>query len=144
MQTILPRQIDETRPVFSDDQVHVTQIARYVKDRQNQDGGYTFAQWTESSAQDTYFALHILQMLGTMPEHCKETIQFLQGLQNADGSYDSINVAYCCVSVRLEYRRGLLAPGVGFDGPMRYEPTKFVEERLNYDLIGMLKQIGVM
>jgi hypothetical protein len=84
--------------VFRDDQFQLKQISRYVMDRQNQDGGYTFAQWTESSAQDTYFALHILQMLGTTPEHREDTIQFLQDLQNADGSYDSINVAYYCIS----------------------------------------------
>jgi hypothetical protein len=81
-----------------DDELQVINISRYVRDRQNQDGGYTFAQWTESSAQDTYFALHILQMLGAIPEHRRDTIQFLQRLQNADGSYDSIKVAYYCVS----------------------------------------------
>lgn len=73
-------------------------ICRYVKDRQNQDGGYTFAQWTGSSAQDTYFALEILQMLGTAPDHREETTQFLEGLQNSDGSYESIKVAYYCTS----------------------------------------------
>ena len=98
MKTISLEQIGEARPVFRDDQVRAKQITRYVKDRQNKDGGYTFAQWTESSAQDTFFALHILQMLGKMPEHRKDSIQFLQGLQNTDGSYDSINVAYYCVS----------------------------------------------
>ena len=81
-----------------DDELQVIKISRYVRDRQNQDGGYTFAQWTESSAQDTYFALHILQMLGVMPQHCKDTIRFLQGFQKVDGSYDSINVAYYCIS----------------------------------------------
>jgi hypothetical protein len=98
MQTILPKQIGETRSVFRDDQVQVKQISRYVKDRQNQDGGYTFAQWTESSAEDTYFALQILKILGIIPEHREDTIQFLQGLHNADGSYDSIKAAYYCIS----------------------------------------------
>jgi hypothetical protein len=37
-------------------------------------------------------------MLGTTPEHRKDTIQFLQELQNVNGSYDSINVAYYCIS----------------------------------------------
>ena len=73
-------------------------IRRYVMDRQNSDGGYTFAQWTESSAQDTYFALQILQMLGAIPEHHERTTLFLQGLQKTDGTYDSMNVAYYCVS----------------------------------------------
>jgi len=75
----------------------VKQISTYVTNRQNEDGGYTFAQWTESSAQDTYFALQILQMLGVIPEHREETIRFLQGLQKTDGTYDSMNVAYYCV-----------------------------------------------
>jgi hypothetical protein len=33
-----------------------------------------------------------------MPQHCKDTIRFLQGFQKVDGSYDSINVAYYCIS----------------------------------------------
>ena len=96
MKTTLSPQIETPRKRIID--IEVEKIARYVKDRQNQDGGYTFAQWTESSAQDTYFALAILQMLGTIPDHREETIEFLQGLQSPDGSFDSINVAYYCVS----------------------------------------------
>jgi len=96
--TISLEQIGEASPVFRNDQMRAKQIARYVRGRQNKDGGYTFAQWTESSAQDTFFALHILQLLGIEPERRKGTIQFLQERQNADGSYDSINVAYYCVS----------------------------------------------
>jgi hypothetical protein len=95
----VPQQIEGVRNLNSilDDEARL-KIGRYVVDRQNQDGGYTFAQWTESSAQDTYLALQILQMLGVMPECRNDTIQFLQGLQKADGSYDSVKVAYYCVS----------------------------------------------
>ncbi|HUK28546.1 MAG TPA: prenyltransferase/squalene oxidase repeat-containing protein [Candidatus Acidoferrales bacterium] len=96
MQTTLPPQIETPRKGIID--IEVERIARYVKDRQNQDGGYTFAQWTESSAQDTYFALSILEMLNITPDHRDETARFLQGLQSPDGSFDSISVAYYCVS----------------------------------------------
>jgi hypothetical protein len=69
-------------------------IVRYVIQRQNDDGGYTFAQWSESSAQDTYYALEILKMLGVPAPHTKSTINFLRGLQHSDWSFDSIKVAY--------------------------------------------------
>ena len=84
-------------------QMHVTDfdrwirasvIADYVSQRQNADGGYTFAQWSESSAQDTYYAIEILKMLGVQPQRRETTISFLQNLQQADGSFDSIKVAY--------------------------------------------------
>ena len=74
--------------------IRVSSIADYVSQRQNADGGYTFAQWSESSAQDTYYAIEILKMLGIQPHRSQTTINFLQKLQHADGSFDSIKVAY--------------------------------------------------
>jgi len=120
MQTTQPPQIGPVHGASSllDDE-QVSKIKRYIMDRQNQDGGYTFAQWTESSAQDTYFALHILQMLGTTPEHRKDTIQFLQELQNADGSYDSINVAYYCISALSRLGAKPLYPARSFARSLR-------------------------
>ena len=74
--------------------IRASSIADYVSQRQNADGEYTFAQWSESSAQDTYYAIEILKMLGVQPQRRETTISFLQNLQQADGSFDSIKVAY--------------------------------------------------
>jgi hypothetical protein len=74
--------------------IRVKPVVYYIMERQNEDGGYTFAQWSESSAQDTYLALQILKILGTKPLYRERTIQFLKRLQNSDGSFDSIKVAY--------------------------------------------------
>ena len=74
--------------------IRASSIADYVSQRQNADGGYTFAQWSESSAQDTYYAIEILKMLGVQPQRRKTTTNFLKKLQEADGSFDSIKVAY--------------------------------------------------
>jgi len=77
-------------------------IADYVVERQNADGGYTFAQWSESSAQDTYYALQILKMLGVQPAHTDRTIAFLRKLQHPDGGFDSIKVAYYVTTSLIE------------------------------------------
>ena len=74
--------------------IRVKPVIYYIMKRQNQDGGYTFAQLSESSAQDTYLALQILKILGTKPLYKERTIQFLKQLQKPDGSFDSIKVAY--------------------------------------------------
>jgi hypothetical protein len=69
-------------------------IADYVAERQNADGGYTFAQWAESSAQDTYYGIQILRLLGVEPVRPDRTIAFLKKLQHPDGGFDSIKGAY--------------------------------------------------
>lgn len=79
-----------------DGRIKLSSIVTYIQNRQNENGGYTFAQWTESSAEDTYFAIRILEMLKTEPQRKGDTIRFLRGLQHSDGGYDSIKVAYYC------------------------------------------------
>jgi len=85
---------EERRVIDFGKWVRASPIAGYITERQNDDGGYTFAQWSESSAQDTYYALEILKMLGVPPPRSQSTINFLKGLQHADGGFDSIKVAY--------------------------------------------------
>jgi hypothetical protein len=74
--------------------IQTSSVAPYILERQNEDGGYTFARWSESSAQDTYFAIQMLKMLGVHPPRIQSTIKFLRGLQHPDGSFDSTKVAY--------------------------------------------------
>jgi hypothetical protein len=90
----LKEAVQSAGPRGFDRWVQTSSVARYVRARQNQDGGYTFAQWSESSAQDTYFAIQILNMLNVSPARKNQTIDFLRRLQHADGSFDSIAVAY--------------------------------------------------
>jgi len=56
-------------------------ITTYVKNRQNEDGGYTFCQHAESNAQDTYYALEILSMLSASSPNVEETVKWLNELR---------------------------------------------------------------
>jgi hypothetical protein len=53
-------------------------VIDYVMRRQNEDGGYTFCQGTESNAQDTYYGLAILNLLGTPFPNVKKTVEWLR------------------------------------------------------------------
>ena len=86
---------DSVKPIL-DNGIQVSPIISYIRNRQNDDGGYTFTQWTESSAEDSYYAIRILEMLKTQPLRVTDTIRFLRELQYSDGSYDSVKVAYFC------------------------------------------------
>jgi hypothetical protein len=55
----------------------VKRIEDYVVKRQNDDGGYAFAQGLESNAQDTYYGLAILQLLKVLFPGVKKTIKWL-------------------------------------------------------------------
>jgi len=56
----------------------VSRVIDYVVNRQNEDGGYTFCQGTESNAQDTYYGLAILNLLRTPFPNIEKTIEWLQ------------------------------------------------------------------
>jgi len=53
-------------------------IVAYVVNRQNDDGGYAFAQGLDSNAQDTYYGLAVLSILGSPFPHMDRTIEWLQ------------------------------------------------------------------
>jgi len=53
-------------------------VLNYILRRQNEDGGYTFAQGLESNAQDTYYALAILDVLGVRPRRSEQTANWLR------------------------------------------------------------------
>lgn len=53
-------------------------VVEYIIRRQNEDGGYTFCQGTESNAQDTYYGLSILEMLGARLPNVEKTIKWLE------------------------------------------------------------------
>ena len=53
-------------------------IVAYVVNRQNDGGGYAFAQGLDSNAQDTYYGLAVLKALGSPFPHMDRTIEWLQ------------------------------------------------------------------
>ncbi len=56
----------------------VKRVINYVVSRQNEDGGYTFCQGTESNAQDTYYGLAILDLLGVSFPNVEKTVDWLR------------------------------------------------------------------
>jgi hypothetical protein len=77
--------------------IKVAEVVRYVSSRQNDDGGYSFAQGGPSSVEDTYFAIRILRMLSVKPPNEDRTVAFLKRMQQEDGGYCSVKVAYYAV-----------------------------------------------
>ncbi|MEM3506671.1 MAG: prenyltransferase/squalene oxidase repeat-containing protein [Candidatus Bathyarchaeia archaeon] len=82
--------------------IQTENIISYIIERQNNDGGYTFCRYTDSSAEDTYFAIQTLKILGIKPKQKDLTIKFLKSLQHKDGSFDSIKVAYYVIKTLNE------------------------------------------
>jgi hypothetical protein len=53
-------------------------VVDYVVNRQNEDGGYTFCQGTDSNAQDTYYGLSILDLVGAPFPNVEKTVKWLR------------------------------------------------------------------
>ena len=68
-------------------------IHQYIKNCLNSDGGYAFAQGVDSNAQDTYFALAIMNLLSFEPEDKEKTVEWLTAFPRSDirSSYYTIN-----------------------------------------------------
>ena len=56
----------------------VENVINYVLARQNEDGGYAFAQGLVSNLQDTYYGLAILHLLDTPFPNIQKTIAWLR------------------------------------------------------------------
>ncbi|OPZ44064.1 MAG: hypothetical protein BWY93_00803 [Euryarchaeota archaeon ADurb.BinA087] len=67
-------------------------IVQYVQERRCPSGGYCFYRLDEPNASDTFHALQVLYLLGELNRD-DETVAFLQGLQQPDGSYSSFAAA---------------------------------------------------
>jgi hypothetical protein len=77
-----------------------SKIINYVRDRQNEDGGYCFAQGAlESSSQDTYYGLGILSQLDTPFPNPEKTVRFLD-----ENLTDSIYSMYYTAKAQLLLR----------------------------------------
>jgi len=81
--------------------VDLEAATRYVLSKRGSDGGYLsfqFMDMFESSAEDTFYALYALKLLGVEPPRAAETVEFLKRLQKEDGSYSSVEVAFFSIS----------------------------------------------
>jgi hypothetical protein len=74
------------------DSFRIRNIKDYVVKRQNDDGGYAFAQGLDSNAHDTYYGLAILGMLKTPFPKVKNTIKWLHAFV-PDSHYSHYYVA---------------------------------------------------
>lgn len=84
-------------------------VIEYIQQRQNVDCGYTFCQGAESNAQDTYYGIEVLDMLGVSPRNVDRTVKFMQNLQRSDGGF-SVQVAYYVTSVLSRFGAKLKKP----------------------------------
>ncbi|MCL7394419.1 MAG: hypothetical protein LZ169_06340 [Thaumarchaeota archaeon] len=79
--------------------------ASYILSRRGKDGGYLYYQYQgifDSSAEDTYYAVKSLKLLGIEPPKPEETVDFLKSLQREDGSYSSLQTAYFAIKALKE------------------------------------------
>jgi hypothetical protein len=98
------------------------EIVNYVVTRQNEDGGYCFAQGAlESNGQDTYYGLAILKQLSASFPNMDKTIRFLE-----ENRVNSIHSMYYTAQAQL-----LL--GVGLNGELKENITR---------MLGSLKYFG--
>ncbi|MCW3983787.1 MAG: hypothetical protein NWE96_07305 [Candidatus Bathyarchaeota archaeon] len=98
------------------------EIINYVVTRQNEDGGYCFAQGAlESNGQDTYYGLSILKQLSASFPNPEKTKRFLE-----ENRVNSIHSMYYTAQAQL-----LL--GVGINGELKENITR---------MLGSLKYFG--
>jgi hypothetical protein len=96
---------------------------RYVTARRCRTGGYCFYELDEPNGSDTYYALSVLALLG-IASRDDNTLRYLKGLQQDDGSYDNIFMAYYAIKSLLILQ----------DKPKRDSTTYLKEGVMNYAL----------
>lgn len=75
----------ETEAVRIERKILLPKIVQYITARQNEDGGYTSVQYTDSTLYDTYLALETLNMLGASFPRINDTITWVR-------NYNAINI----------------------------------------------------
>ncbi len=96
-------------------------VLRYVMERRCREGGYCFYKLEEPNGLDTYSALSVLNLLGVSFQDGK-TVSYLQGMQNDDGSYDSVFMAhYALESLRLSGEEA------------RHDPLPYILKHIQHD-----------
>lgn len=75
----------ETEAVSNGRRILLKRVVQYITMRQNDDGGYTSVQYTDSTLYDTYLALETLSMLGVNPPRLEDTEKWVK-------NYNAINI----------------------------------------------------
>ncbi|MCX8195208.1 MAG: hypothetical protein N3G22_03850, partial [Candidatus Micrarchaeota archaeon] len=78
-------------------------LSRFVKSRQNSDGGYTFARRLyglefPSSISETYFALSILSILKENVQHREKTLSYVKKISRGKELHSSPATAFYAIS----------------------------------------------
>jgi hypothetical protein len=71
------KEFDSIRTLANDRSL-TKNVINYVTSRQNVDGGYTFVEENDSNAQDTYYGLAILKLLGSPFPNVDNTVEWLR------------------------------------------------------------------
>ncbi len=96
-------------------------VLRYVMERRCREGGFCFYKLKEPNGLDTCSALSVLNLLDVSFRDGK-TVSYLQGMQNDDGSYDSVFMAYYALkSLRLA------------GGESRHDPWPYIQKHIQQD-----------
>jgi len=119
----------------------------YLLSRRNEDGGYTFARYTVSNAQDTYYAIEIFKMLDREPPEVDKTIAWLRVFPARDirANYYVTKALSLCGGApdprALETARSISSPEGGFGSTDVYveAPSEF---NTTYMAIEILKAFG--
>ena len=86
----------------------------YIMARRCQEGGFCFYRLEEPNGSDTYYALSALSSLG-MDMKDYDTMQFLKNIQEKDGSYANIFLAYYAIKSLIVLR-----------GEPKYDPSNYL------------------
>jgi hypothetical protein len=90
------------RPVLD-----VSRVARYVESCRVADGGYFFAQIPPAGAQDTYFALACLRLLGREPQDAPDVRRWVEEWRLRPGNLGSIHSVYLLCGLLEELGQNL-------------------------------------
>lgn len=74
--------------------INAEALASYLLKRRNPDGGFCFYGLDESSLNDTFYAVMILDLLGRLPTDGM-TVEYVRSFQNDDGGFISVYSAWC-------------------------------------------------
>jgi hypothetical protein len=94
--------------VLAKDRSLAQSVINYVVSRQNVDGGYTFVEENDSNAEDTYYGLAILKLLGSTFPNVDKTVEWLRGFRlGSIYSYYYIGKALslCCEDLDSRFQK---------------------------------------
>jgi hypothetical protein len=85
----------------------VSRVAGYVESCRVPDGGYFFAQISPASAQDTYFALACLRLLGQEPQNVAGVKRWVEEWRRTPSNVASVHGVYLLCGLLEELGEGL-------------------------------------